>query len=196
MIKVGITGGIGSGKTIVCKVFALLGIPIYYSDEEAKWLLDNEDEVRENIIKSFGKDVLNETGNIDRKKLSALVFADKNKLKKLNAIVHPAVARHFEEWVTKHKEQKYILKEAAILFESGANKQVDTVITVTAPSSLKIKRAMQRDNITVEQVEERMKNQWSDEEKIKLSEFVIYNDEEQLVIPQVIKIHEMLMVKK
>jgi dephospho-CoA kinase len=192
MIKVGITGGIGSGKTIVCKVFALLGIPVYYSDEKAKWLLGNDDEVRENIIKSFGKDVLNETENIDRKKLSALVFADKNKLEKLNAIVHPAVARHFDEWATKHKEQKYILKEAAILFESGANKQVDTVITVTAPSSLKIKRAMQRDNITAEQVEQRMKNQWTDEEKIKLSAYVIVNDEEQLLIPQVIKIHELL----
>ena len=192
MIKVGITGGIGSGKTMVCKVFELLGISVYYSDEESKKLLDNDIKVKEQIINIFGDAIINEAGNIDRKKLSAAVFGDKEKLKLLNGIVHPAVAKHFEEWLNVHSTDKYILKEAAILFESGANKLVDEVITVTAPVSLKIQRAMQRDKIAEEQVVLRMKNQWSDEEKIKLSQFVIYNDEEQLLIPQIIKIHQSL----
>ena len=195
MLKVGITGGIGSGKTMVCKVFELLGISVYYSDEESKKLLDNDIKVKDQIIKTFGNTIINEVGNIDRKKLSAAVFGDKEKLALLNSIVHPAVANHFEEWAKMHSDDKYILKEAAILFESGANKLVDKVITVTAPNLLKIQRAMHRDNITEEQVVVRMKNQWSDEEKIKLSQFVIYNDEENLIIPQIIKVHEMLIAE-
>ena len=196
MIKVGITGGIGSGKTMVCKMFELLGISVYYSDEESKKLLDADGKVKEQIIKTFGNAILNEAGNIDRKKLSETVFGDKEKLTLLNGIVHPAVAKHFEEWVKMHSSDKYILKEAAILFESGANRLVDKVITVTAPVSLKIQRAMQRDNITEEQVVSRMKNQWSDEEKIKQSQFVIFNNEDQLLIPQVLKIHELLIANK
>ena len=196
MIKVGITGGIGSGKTMVCKVFELLGISVYYSDEESKKLLDNDIKVKEQIINMFGDAIINEAGNIDRKKLSAAVFGDNEKLKLLNGIVHPAVAKHFEEWLNVHSTDKYILKEAAILFESGANKLVDEVITVTAPVSLKIQRAMQRDKIAEEQVVLRMKNQWSDEEKIKLSQFVIYNDEENLIIPQILKIHEKFISDK
>ena len=196
MLKVGITGGIGSGKTIVCNVFELLGIPVYYSDEESKGLLDNNAVVKENVLKIFGNDILTDSGIIDRKKLSALVFEDKTKLQQLNAIVHPAVAKHFDEWVKLHATGNYILKEAAILFESGADKQVDTVITVTAPLELKIQRAISRDKISKEQVEQRMSNQWTDEKKIKLSEFVIYNDEDQMLIPQVLKIHELLSAKK
>ena len=196
MIKVGITGGIGSGKTMVCKVFELLGISVYYSDEESKKILDNDIKVKEQIIKTFGNEILNVGGNIDRKKLSAAVFGDKEKLTLLNGIVHPSVTKHFEEWVKMHSSDKYILKEAAILFESGANRLVDKVITVTAPVSLKIQRAMQRDNISEEQLVLRMKNQWSDEEKIKQSQFVIFNNEDQLLIPQVLKIHELLIANK
>ena len=196
MIKVGITGGIGSGKTVVCKVFELLGISVYYSDEESKKILDNDNNVKEQIIKTFGNEILNVGGNIDRKILSVAVFGDKEKLTLLNGIVHPAVAKHFEEWVKMHSDEKYVLKEAAILFESGANRLVDKVITVTAPHTLKIQRAMQRDNIPEDQVIVRMKNQWSDEEKIKQSQFVIFNNEEQLLIPQVLKIHELLIENK
>lgn len=192
MIKVGITGGIGSGKTIVCQVFELFGVPVYYSDEESKKLLDADAEVKKQIISTFGNAVINEQGNVDRKKLAAIVFADKSKLQLLNGIMHPAVAKHFDEWVKNNSEHKYILKEAAILFESGANKLVDKIITVTAPEELKIKRAMKRDNITEEQVKQRMKNQWTDAEKMKLSDFVIYNDETQLLIPQILAIHEKL----
>jgi len=193
MIQVGITGGIGSGKTTVCKVFELLGVPVYYADDEAKHLLDFNHEVKTSIVSYFGKEVLNEDGAINRKKLASFVFNDKGKLEKLNSIVHPAVAAHFEGWITRHSHYPYILKEAAILFESNINTAIDKVITVTAPVELKINRAMQRDKITREQVEQRMQNQMSDEEKIKRSQFVIYNDEQQLLIPQILTIHSLLV---
>ncbi len=192
MIKVGITGGIGSGKTIICKVFELLDAPVYYSDEEAKNLL-TDPAVYQLIVNTFGNVILNESGSIDRKKMAGIVFNDKEKLTKLNNIIHPAVAKHFEQWVKKHSASPYILKEAAILFESGANKQVDQVITVTAPSEIKIARVMQRDNISREQVEERIKHQMSDEEKIKLSQYLIVNDEKEMLIPQVLEIHQLLI---
>ncbi len=193
MQKIGITGGIGSGKTTASKVFELLGVPVYYSDEESKQLLYNDETIKEKVVALFGNSVLNILGDIDRKALGTIVFKDKEKLQQLNAILHPAVALHFTEWAKTKSNENYILKEAAILFESGANKQVEKVITVSAPEDLKIKRAMHRDTISKEQVEQRMKNQMSDEEKIKLSQFVIYNDEEQLLIPQIIKIHKALI---
>jgi dephospho-CoA kinase len=192
MIQVGITGGIGSGKTTVCKVFELLGIPVYYADDEAKHILDFNSNVKTSIVSFFGKEVLNTDGTMDRKKLASFVFNNKEKLEKLNSIVHPAVVGHFEDWVKQYSSRSYILKEAAILFESNANKSIDKVITVTAPVELKINRAMTRDKITKEQVEQRINNQMSDEEKIKRSQFVIYNDEQQLLIPQILAIHSQL----
>lgn len=193
MIKIGITGGIGCGKTTVCKVFELLGVPVYYADDEAKKLLDFDENVKKNILQTFGSTILNDTGIIDRKKLSSFVFNNKEKLEKLNSIVHPAVNLHFEVWLKKYSSQKYILKEAAILFESGAYKLVDKVIAVIAPIELKINRAMQRDKITREQVMQRMSNQMKDEEIIKRSQFFIHNDEQQLLIPQIISLHNQFM---
>ncbi|MGZ4057241.1 MAG: dephospho-CoA kinase [Bacteroidia bacterium] len=195
MIKLGITGGIGSGKSTVCKVFELLGVPVYYADDEGKKLLDVT-EVKEKILKIFGNAVLSENKMIDRKKLSELVFNDKEKLEKLNSIIHPAVGIHFEEWLKEQKECTYIVKEAAILFESGAYKQVDDVITVTAPQELKIKRAMNRSGITREEVLERINNQMDDEEKIRRSKYKIVNDEEHLIIPQILSIHRSLTSEK
>ncbi len=192
MIKVGITGGIGSGKTTVCKVFELLGVPVYYTDDEAKKILDSNKEVKFNIQNAFGSDVLNNEGEIDKKKLASTVFSNKEKLEKLNSIVHPAVRAHFENWSRFFLSQKYILKEAAILYESGAYKMVDKVIMVTAPLELRINRAMQRDKVTREQVEQRISKQLSDEEKIRRSLFVIHNDEKQLLIPQILDIHNQL----
>jgi len=192
MIKTGITGGIGSGKTTVCKVFELLGIPVYYADEEAKKILDNDPDVKKNVLTVFGYEVLSEQGLIDRKKISAIVFKDQQKLAQLNSIIHPVVALHFSNWLLPYSSHKYIIKEAAILFESDAYKQVDKVITVVAPVALRIKRAMQRDGMSLEQVEQRMKYQMNDEEKMKRSAFVIHNDEQQLLITQVIAIHEQL----
>lgn len=193
MLKIGITGGIGSGKTTVCKVFQLLGVPVYYADEEAKKLLDADPDVKKSIVKTFGTDVTDDKGLIDRKKLASLVFNNKENLEKLNNIVHPAVANHFELWLQKNNTAKYILKEAAILFESGAYKMTDKVITVTAPLELKISRAMQRDKADRATIEQRIQNQISDEEKTKRSQFIIQNDELHLLIPQVIDIHQQLM---
>lgn len=193
MIKVGITGGIGSGKTTVCKIFELLGVPVYYADIEAKEILNSDLGVRSNVLKTFGDSVLNDEGQIDKKKLASFVFNNKENLEKLNSIVHPAVREHFENWLNQHSSQKYILKEAAILFESGSYKLVEKIITVVAPLELKINRTMERDKITREQVEQRINNQISDEEKIKRSQFVIHNDEQQLLIPQILEIHHQLI---
>lgn len=192
MLKVGITGGIGSGKTLICKVFAHLGVPQYSSDTEARNIVNRNAHVKESIKTVFGKDVYDQDGNLDRKKIAGFVFNDKEKLEKLNSIVHPEVQTHFQNWLSLHKEQKYVLKEAAILIESGAYKELDFIITVVSPLELKIKRIMKRDGISREAILKVMENQMSDSEKIKLSDFVIVNDEKKLVIPQILKIHHQL----
>jgi len=194
MIKVGITGGIGSGKSIVCKVFEQLGISVYSADVEAKKLYDDA-SVKLKVKKAIG-DVFDASGNVDRKKLAGVVFKDKALLDKLNAIIHPAVKEHFKKWLVEHKNEKYILKEAAILFESGTNKGLDYIITVSAPLELRIARTMQRDNISRAEVEKRVASQMSEEEKIKRSDYIIVNDEHELVIPQVLKINRELLKNK
>lgn len=186
MLKIGITGGIGSGKTTVCRLFELLGVPVYYADDESKKLLTDDKAVKEQVLKLFG--------TIDRKQLAGIVFNDKQKLEQLNAILHPAVGLHFENWLNK-QNTPYILKEAAILFESGAYKQVDKVLTIIAPLELKIQRTMKRDNVTKEEVERRMKLQMTDDEKVKRSDFVIKNNEQDLLIPQVLSLHTQLVKK-
>lgn len=192
MIKVGITGGIGSGKTTVCKVFELLGVPVYYADLEAKNILDNDRIVFDSIVELFGKEVLNSLSKIDRKRLASFVFNDKKRLDQLNAIVHPAVLKHFDSWSELNSLSPYILKEAAILFESGSYKNLNKIITVSSSIETRINRVVQRDKVSREEVEKRILNQMADEEKIKLSQFVIMNDEQQLIIPQILKIHNEL----
>ena len=194
MLKLGITGGIGSGKTTVCRLFELFGIPVYYADEESKKLLDEDKEVKNKVVSFFGNSILNDAGLIDRKKLAGIVFNNKEQLEKLNSILHPAVGFHFENWLKK-QNSPYILKEAAILFESGAFKQVDKVLTIVAPLELKIKRTMKRDGVSKEEVETRIQLQMSDEEKIKRSDFVITNNEQELLIPQVLELHQQLVNK-
>lgn len=193
MLKVGITGGIGSGKTTVCKVFRMLGIPVYYADEAAKELLRTHPKILSGLRELFGNEVFDETGMPDRQKIAAVVFPDKEKLSKLNALVHPLVGEHFDEWVKEQEGAPYILKEAAILFESGTYKQMDKIITVTAPAETRIERVMKRDKVTAEEVRKRLANQISDEEKIKRSDFVIHNGDHDLVLPQVMKVHEELL---
>jgi len=194
MLKIGITGGIGSGKTTACKLFELLGIPVYYSDDASKELLRSNAAVKARVLDVFGNSLLDQQGAVDRKTLAAIVFNDKTELDKLNAIMHPAVALDFEHWIKK-QTAPYVLKEAAILFESGAYQKVDSVITVAAPLELKIQRIIKRDGLPKEDVLVRIQNQLSDDEKIKRSEFVIYNDDQQLLIPQVLKIHSQLLNK-
>ena len=193
MIKVGITGGIGSGKTTVCKVFQILGVPIYFADIRAKVILDTNEEVKLKIINCFGNELLSDSGFVDRIKLAAFVFNSKEKLEKLNAILHPLVQIDFENWLKQHGTYNYILKEAAILFESGSFKNLDSIITVIAPLDLRISRVMFRDDISKSQIESRIDKQISDEEKIKRSQFVIYNNEEEFLIPQILKIHKQLL---
>ena len=193
MIKVGITGGIGSGKTTVCKVFQILGVPIYFADIRAKVILDTNEEVKLKIINCFGNELLSDSGFVDRIKLAAFVFNSKEKLEKLNAILHPLVQIDFENWLKQHATYNYILKEAAILFESGSFKNLDSIITVIAPLDLRISRVMFRDDISKSQIESRIDKQISDEEKIKRSQFVIYNNEEEFLIPQILKIHKQLL---
>ncbi len=193
MIKVGITGGIGSGKTTVCKVFQILGVPIYFADIRAKVILDTNEEVKLKIINCFGNELLSDSGFVDRIKLAAFVFNSKEKLEKLNAILHPLVQIDFDNWLKQHATYNYILKEAAILFESGSFKNLDSIITVIAPLDLRISRVMFRDDISKSQIESRIDKQISDEEKIKRSQFVIYNNEEDFLIPQILKIHKQLL---
>jgi len=195
MMVVGITGGIGSGKSIVCSVFNALGIPVYDADTEAKKLYEIP-EVIEEVKKTFGGKFFTASGDLDKKKFAGLVFSDEVSLKKINAIIHPFVKKNFKIWKKANGGNPYMLKEAAILFESGTNKGCDKVITVTAPEALRIQRILARDNRTREQVEKIIQHQWNDAEKIKRSDFVIENDELHLVLPQVLKIHEELLKLK
>lgn len=194
MLKAGITGGIGSGKTTVARVFSLLGIPVYYADDAAKQLLSEDADVRKSVRRLFGDEVFT-NGKPDRKKMAALVFNDKEKLAKLNAIIHPAVRKHFENWVKEHSDAPYILKEAAILFESGTYKELDKIITVVAPEETRIARVMKRDHVTADAVRDRMANQLDDKEKIKLSDFIVRNSDDDLIIPQVLDIHQQLVAR-
>lgn len=188
MKKIGVTGGIGSGKSIVCEIFKALGCKVYNADERAKMLLDNDVEIRRQIMLNFGEQVY-QSGKADRKLLAAKVFNNTEALKTLNSIIHPAVSVDFHEWLKINNNQPYIIKEAAIMFESGANKQLDEVILVYASPEIRMKRVMQRDNITEDAVIARMKNQMSDDDKIKLSNYIIYNDGTQSLIKQVLTLH-------
>src|SRR5437868_1683634 len=192
MLKVGITGGIGSGKSIVCQVFSSLGIPIYDADKEAAGLVESDQKIIAKIKKEFGNDFYNAGGDLDRKKMADLVFNNKAALEKLNSIVHPVVIKQSEDWAKQFKDVPYVIREAAILFESGANKGLDKVIMVTAPEELRIKRVMERDHKSKEEVQAIIQNQSLEKDKIKRSDFVIINDESKLILPQVLSIHQTL----
>lgn len=192
MKRIGITGGIGSGKSIVCKVFELLGVPIFYADNEAKKIYDDE-KVKTLLINKYGFEIYLPDGKLNKEKLSKIIFSNQDELKYINSLIHPLVAKAYSEWCEKHKHFPYTLKEAAILFESGAYKELDMVITVSAPVELRINRVMKRDNLTRIQILERIKHQWEEEKRIKYANFVIYNDDEHLVIPQILDLHKKLM---
>ncbi|MBK8610912.1 MAG: dephospho-CoA kinase [Chitinophagaceae bacterium] len=191
MIKVGLTGGIGSGKTTVAKAFEVLGIPVYYADEAAKRLMNDHDTLKQKIKTTFGDNAYRE-GKLDRKYLSAVVFNNPEKLALLNSLVHPATLQDAERWM-KLQSAPYAIKEAALIFESGAQEHLDYVIGVTAPAPLRILRTMQRDGITREEVIARMDKQMDDNIKMKLCDFVIKNDEQEMLLPQVHALHEKLL---
>ena len=192
-LKVGITGGIGSGKTTVCRIFELLGVPVFYADAAAKEVMHTDDELMNGIIGAFGVKAFSDGGILNRKYIAGLVFNDKKALEMLNALVHPAVFRAFDTWLLKYKERPYVLKEAALLFESGSYKMCTHSILVKAPEELKIKRVMERDHITEADVRLRMARQYSDQEKEKLADHIILNDEKLLLIPQVLQLHELFI---
>jgi dephospho-CoA kinase len=192
MIKIGITGGIGTGKSIVSRIFSALGIPVYDADTRAKWLMNNDPELRKEIISKFGPLSYQENGALDRKYLAS-VFADENQLKVLNNLVHPAVGRDFETW-SGQQSAAYILKEAALLYEAGSWKGLDKIIVVSAPLDLRIERVLKRDPFrSREQVLHIISKQLPDQEKTARADFVINNDGSQLLIPQVLKIHNQII---
>lgn len=188
---IGLTGGIGSGKTSIARYFQSLGIPVYIADEEAKKLTDNK-IIKQQLRNSFG-DAIFENDIIVNKKLAAIVFKDTKQLERLNAIIHPAVRNHFREWLTMHKESSIVVKEAAILFESGSYLDCDKIITVTAPLETRINRVIKRDNTTKEAVMRRIQNQWTDEMRISKSDYVIENIDLSKAKQQVDKILKKLL---
>lgn len=191
MLKVGITGGIGSGKSTVSAVFVSLGIPFYNADARAKWLTEHHPDIVREIIALFGNQAY-AFGSYNRKYIASLVFNDTDKLLQLNQIIHPRVEADYKQFCEEHKDALYTLKEAAILFESGSYKLLDKTIMVLAGKELRIRRVCKRDNISREDVLKRMEKQMPDEEKVKLADFVIKNNLQDMIIPQVIELHKQL----
>lgn len=192
MLTVGITGGIGSGKTTVCKIFEAIGIPVYYADSRAKYLMERDPDLLAALKNNFGTNIFLEGNTINRPALAKLVFNDPEKLALLNSLVHPVVAQDSLNWI-KDQTSPYTLKEAALLYESGSYKQLDLIISVSAPLEVRISRVMHRDGSTREEVISRINNQWPQERKDKLADFIILNDGEIALIPQVLKIHRQLL---
>ncbi len=194
MIKVGLTGGIGSGKTTVAKVFEAFGIPIYYADKEAKLLMLHNSALRTAIQAKFGEKTYNSNG-LDRRYLAKIVFQDDEALKSLNALVHPIVRRDFNEWVQLQKTP-YVIQESAILFETGFYEDFDVIISVLCPMRERIERLLQRDNSTVEQIKARMNAQVTDKIRVEKSDYVLQNGQDDLLLSEIIKLDSILRTKK
>lgn len=193
MLKVGITGNIGSGKTTVSKIFEILGAPVFYADEAAKKVMTEDPILIAALKTEFGEQSYFNDGSLNRKYIADIVFNDEMELNKLNAIAHPAVFRAFDNWLAGIKNAPYVMKEAALLFESSSYEMCDKTIMVSAPLELRINRVMQRDNLTRAEIESRNARQFSEEKKIQLADFVIRNDDTELVIPQVIELHKQFL---
>ena len=191
VLKIGLTGGIGSGKTTVAQMFEVLGIPVYYADDAAKRLMNTDKELISKIKNTFGEAAYR-NDVLDREYLASIVFADNYKLESLNSFVHPATIKDAAQWM-QQQTTPYIIKEAALLFESGAAEHLDHIIGVDSPINIRIKRVMDRDNVTREEVLKRINNQMDENIKMKLCDFVLINDEKQLLIPQVLELHQRLL---
>lgn len=190
-LKIGITGGIGSGKSVICQVFKLLGAPVFEADVWAKKLVNSHPEIKTGLIDWYGPDIYSPNGTIDRKKLAGIIFTDGTQLQKVNSLIHPVVRQEFMIWADK-QNSSYVVHEAAILFESGFYKMIDYTILVTAPEKMRIDRVTKRDGSTIEAVKERMSKQWGDEQKRELASLEIKNDNKTLLIPQIIEIDKKL----
>jgi len=191
-LKIGLTGNIGSGKTMISGVFSTLGIPVYHADEVSKKFLDDP-KVKNEILKHFGYGILTNDHEINRRSLASIVFTDEKALLLLNSILHPRIKQDFREWTELQDNKPYVLQEAAIIFESGFRKEYDYVVHVSCPKEIAIDRVVKRDNIDGHSVLRRMQFQLEDAEKSRLSDFVIRNDGSELVIPQVLAIHRRLL---
>lgn len=194
MRKTGVTGGIGSGKTLVCQVFEKLGVPVFYADQQARRIYDEDDQVKEAMIEYFGRGIYGPSG-LRKDLLASKIFHDPEALQQVNNLVHPAVKRRFLHWCEQQKKAAYVIEEAAILFETGSHKDLDHTILVYAPEEVRVQRVMKRDGVDQETVRARMAHQMNDENKIDQAGFVIYNDESRLVIPQILEIHHTLIGK-
>jgi dephospho-CoA kinase len=195
MLKVGLTGGIGSGKSLVCRIFSTLDIPVYQADIAAKRLYDTDNELQNSLKKLFGER-LYASGRLDRQMLAEIIFYDSENLRKVNALVHPAVERDFREYVASQpKTAPYLIHEAAILYEARIEKMFDAIINVVAPEYLKIERSMARGNTSYRDVKQRIAAQWSDSLKIELSDYNIINDNKTPVLPQILQIHSELCLR-
>ncbi len=191
MLKLGVTGGIGSGKSITCRIFSTLGVPVYNADEKAKLLVNTDEDIRNTIIREFGSESFtNSTYN--RQFIASVVFKDKKKLQLLNRIIHPAVEKDFKNWYRK-QDYYYIIHEAAILFESGTDKFMDYTLLIDAPENYRIDRVTKRDKTTQKEVALRLKNQWPADKISKMADWVIVNDGKTLILPQILKIHHYLI---
>ena len=191
MLKIGLTGGIGSGKSTVAAIFEVLGIPVYYADLEAKKMMNEDESIISTIKSTFGEESY-QSGKLNRDYISSIVFSNPDKLKQLNSIIHPATISGALNWMN-DQTTPYSIKEAALIFESHSETDLDYIIGVTAPEEIRINRVMKRENISKEKVEARIKDQMNEIEKMNLCNFIINNDESILLIPQVISIHEHLL---
>ena len=191
MLKIGLTGGIGAGKTTVAHIFEVLGIPIYFADDAAKKLMNENENLRQEIIKNFGSESYVD-GKLNRRFLAEAIFSDSKKTLLINSIIHPATLADAEKWF--HEQQgPYAIKEAALIFEANAENNLDLVIGVSSPLEIRLQRVMKRDGITLEAVEKRMQHQMEENKKMERCDFIIFNNDKDLLIPQVISIHENLL---
>ncbi|WP_299758871.1 dephospho-CoA kinase [uncultured Pontibacter sp.] len=191
MLKIGITGGIGAGKSIVSRMFAVLGVPVYDADSRAKWVMHHNEKLRKELQDAFGPNTYTQAGELDRTYLAGLVFNDPQRLEQLNNLVHPHVGNDFDVWAASQASKPYVLKEAALMFESESWRQMDEIIAVYAPLELRLKRLLKRDTHRTESdIKSIIARQLSEEEKMKRAQHVIYNNDKQLIIPQVLALHE------
>ena len=191
MKKVGVTGGIGSGKSLVCKIFRCLNVPVFSADDEAKVLLETDPEIRLILTGFFGEE-LYLSGKLNKQMLAGYVFSDRKNMDKVNKAVHPAVFERFTEWLTCQTKAAYVIMEAAILFETGADRFLDKVINITAPEEIRIKRVCKRDGVSKEKVIERMNNQLTEKERKKKADINLVNDGKMMLLPRILEVHKLL----
>ncbi|MCQ2203866.1 MAG: dephospho-CoA kinase [Bacteroidales bacterium] len=194
MIKLGITGGIGSGKSTITQMFRVIGVPVYVSDERSKYLSQTNSEIIAGLKQILGDDIYDEMGRLDRKRMASVIFADKEKLQKVNALIHPIVNRDFIEWTEEQKSKgvPYVVNEAAIMIESGSHKLMDKLLVVTAPVEQRVERVMKRDGVGEQQVKSRINNQMSDKEKVEIADYVIVTDDHHFIMPEILALDEEL----